>query len=156
MACPNNHPIAIDETSSRASFSFNAPFGVLSQVHRHRHRSSRSTPSCSCPDDDLSTSDDGAIAARGPPGSGSAEYFQRVHGGARRATEKFSIDTRPGSQLPDRAKEALLHGSEDYKVHVKLPQQATAATGPTTTGFEGVVPFDPSAGTRETDSDWSA
>ena len=37
MACPNDHPLAIDEIEPR-SFSFNSPVRRLPQVHRTRHR----------------------------------------------------------------------------------------------------------------------
>ncbi|MEO6999223.1 MAG: excinuclease ABC subunit A, partial [Terracoccus sp.] len=109
MACPNNHPLGMDEVQPR-SFSFNSPFGAC--------------PSCSgigtelevdpelvVPDDDLSLAE-GAIAPWAQ-GSGSSEYFQRVMQ-ALADDLKFSMDT-PWRALPARAKEALLHG-QDYKV----------------------------------------
>ena len=37
MACPNDHPLAMDEVEPR-SFSFNSPVRRLPQVHRPRHR----------------------------------------------------------------------------------------------------------------------
>ena len=101
MACPNDHPIAIDEIEPR-SFSFNAPYGAC--------------PRCTgigtelevdaellVPDDDLSLAD-GAIAPWSQ-GSGSADYFLRVIA-ALGEDLRFSMDT-PWKALPERAKEAL-------------------------------------------------
>jgi excinuclease ABC subunit A len=146
MACPNNHPLAIDEVEPR-SFSFNSPFGAC--------------PKCTglgtelevdaellIPDEDLSIRD-GAIAPWAQ-GSGSADYFLRVIT-ALAEDLKFSLD-KPWHSLPQRARDALLFG-QDYKVHVKY-RNRYGRDRSYTTGFEGVVPF-VKRRHSETDSDWS-
>jgi excinuclease ABC subunit A len=146
MACPNDHPIQMDEVEPR-SFSFNSPFGACP------HCTGIGTelevdPELLVPDEDLSLSE-GAIAPWAQ-GSGSAEYFQRVMT-ALADDLKFSMDA-PWTSLPARAKEALLHG-QNYKVHVRYRNRYGRERS-YTTGFEGVVPF-VKRRHAETDSDWS-
>jgi len=146
MACPNDHPIQMDEVEPR-SFSFNSPFGACP------HCTGIGTelevdPELLVPDEDLSLSE-GAIAPWAQ-GSGSAEYFQRVMT-ALGEDLKFSMDT-PWKALPARAREALLHG-QNYKVHVRYRNRYGRERS-YTTGFEGVVPF-VKRRHAETDSDWS-
>jgi excinuclease ABC subunit A len=146
MACPNDHPIQMDEVEPR-SFSFNSPFGACP------HCTGIGTelevdPELLVPDEDLSLSE-GAIAPWAQ-GSGSAEYFQRVMT-ALGEDLKFSMDT-PWRALPARAREALLHG-QNYKVHVRYRNRYGRERS-YTTGFEGVVPF-VKRRHAETDSDWS-
>jgi excinuclease ABC subunit A len=146
MACPNNHPIAIDEIEPR-SFSFNAPFGSCPKC-TGIGTELEVDPDLLVPDDDLSL-DDGAIAPWSQ-GSGSADYFLRVMT-ALADDLKFSM-VAPWKSLPERAKEALLFG-ENYKVHVKY-RNRYGRDRSYTTGFEGVVPF-VRRRHAETDSDWS-
>ncbi len=146
MACPNDHPISIDEIEPR-SFSFNSPFGACPKC-TGIGTELEVDPDLLVPDDDLSLAE-GAIAPWSQ-GSGSAEYFQRVVS-ALAADLKFSIDA-PWKSLPERAKEALLYG-ENYKVHVKY-RNRYGRDRSYTTGFEGVVPF-VRRRHAETDSDWS-
>ncbi len=146
MACPNNHPIAIDEIEPR-SFSFNSPFGACPKCTGIGTELEVSEDLV-VPDDDLSLNE-GAIAPWAQ-GSGSAEYFQRVIT-ALSEDLKFSMDA-PWKSLPARATEALLHG-ENYRVHVKY-RNRYGRDRSYTTGFEGVVPF-VRRRHGETDSDWS-
>ena len=113
MACPNNHALGMDEIQPR-SFSFNSPFGACPEC-TGIGTELEVDPELVVPDEDLSLAE-GAIAPWAQ-GSGSAEYFQRVHGRARRGHEA-SRWTRRCGRCPPRAKEALLHG-QNYKVHVR-------------------------------------
>ena len=146
MACPNDHPISIDEIEPR-SFSFNAPFGACPTC-TGIGTELEVDPELLVPDVDLSIAQ-GAIAPWAQ-GSGSAEYFERVIA-ALAEDLKFSMDA-PWTSLPERAKEALLHG-ENYQVHVKY-RNRYGRDRSYTTGFEGVVPF-VKRRHSETDSDWS-
>jgi len=146
MACPNDHPLGMDEIEPR-SFSFNSPFGACPKC-AGLGTELEVDPDLLVPDEDLSIHA-GAIAPWAQ-GSGSAEYFQRVIQ-ALADDLKFSLDV-PWKALPERAREALLHG-EDYKVHVRY-RNRYGRDRSYTTGFEGVVPF-VRRRHAETDSDWS-
>ena len=146
MACPNDHPITIDEIEPR-SFSFNAPFGACPKC-TGIGTELEVDPELLVPDEDRSIRD-GAIAPWAQ-GSGSAEYFQNVIA-ALADDLKFSMDA-PWVSLPSRAKEALLYG-ENYKVHVRY-RNRYGRDRSYTTGFEGVVPF-VKRRHAETDSEWS-
>ncbi|MEO7131373.1 MAG: excinuclease ABC subunit UvrA, partial [Dermatophilaceae bacterium] len=146
MACPNNHPLGMDEVQPR-SFSFNSPFGACAAC-TGIGTELEVDPELVVPDDDLSL-EQGAIAPWAQ-GSGSAEYFQRVMT-ALAEDLKFSMDA-PFRSLPDRAKEALLHG-QNYKVHVKY-RNRYGRDRSYTTGFEGVVPFIKRRH-DQTESEWS-
>ncbi|MDU0315827.1 excinuclease ABC subunit UvrA [Phycicoccus sp. M110.8] len=146
MACPNDHPLAMDEVEPR-SFSFNSPFGACPKC-TGLGTELEVDPELLVPDEDLSLAD-GAIAPWAQ-GSGSAEYFQRVMT-ALAEDLKFSMDA-PWHSLPARAKEALLHG-QNYKVHVRYRNRYGRERS-YTTGFEGVVPF-VRRRHSETDSEWS-
>ncbi|HEU5143862.1 MAG TPA: excinuclease ABC subunit A, partial [Dermatophilaceae bacterium] len=146
MACPNNHPLGMDEIQPR-SFSFNSPFGACPTC-TGIGTELEVDPELVVPNDDLSLAE-GAIAPWAQ-GSGSAEYFQRVMQ-ALAEDMKFSMDA-PFRALPDRAKEALLRG-QNYKVHVRY-RNRYGRDRSYTTGFEGVVPFIKRRH-AETDSEWS-
>ena len=146
MACPNDHPIAIDEIEPR-SFSFNAPYGACPRC-TGIGTELEVDPELVVPDDDLSLNE-GAITPWSQ-GSGSADYFLRVIN-ALSEDLQFSMDA-PWKALPERAKEALLYG-ENYKVHVRY-RNRYGRDRSYTTGFEGVVPF-VRRRHAETDSDWS-
>lgn len=146
MACPNDHPLSMDEVEPR-SFSFNSPFGAC--------------PECTgigtelevdadliVPDDDLTLAE-GAIAPWATA-SGAADYFQRVMT-ALADDLKFSMDV-PWRALPQRARDALLHG-KNHKVHVRYKNRFGRERS-YSTGFEGAVPF-VKRRHGETDSDWS-
>jgi excinuclease ABC subunit A len=146
MACPNNHPLAMDEVQPR-SFSFNSPFGACATC-TGIGTELEVDPDLVIPDPDLSLAE-GAIAPWAQ-GSGSAEYFQRVMGGLADDL-KFSMDA-PWHALPSRAREALLYG-QNYKVQVRY-RNRYGRDRSYTTGFEGVVPFIKRRHS-ETESDWS-
>ena len=146
MACPNDHPIGVDEIEPR-SFSFNSPFGACS-VCTGLGTELEVDPELIVPDEDLSLAQ-GAIAPWNQ-GSGSAEYFQRVLT-ALAEDLGFSMDA-PWRALPIRAQEAVLHG-QNYKVHVKYRNRYGRERA-YTTGFEGAVPF-VKRRHAETDSEWS-
>jgi excinuclease ABC subunit A len=146
MACPNDHPITMDEVEPR-SFSFNSPFGACPTCSG-LGTELEVDPELLIPDEDLTLAE-GAIAPWAQ-GSGSAEYFQRVMT-ALSDDLKFSMDT-PWKALPKRAREALLHG-QNYKVHVRYRNRYGRERS-YTTGFEGVVPF-VKRRHAETDSEWS-
>ncbi|HEX5968329.1 MAG TPA: excinuclease ABC subunit UvrA [Intrasporangium sp.] len=146
MACPNNHPLGMDEIEPR-SFSFNSPFGACPEC-TGIGTELEVDPELAVPDEDLTLAE-GAIQPWAQ-GSGSAEYFQRVMS-ALAEDLKFSMDV-PWKALPSRAKQALLHG-ENYKVHVRY-RNRYGRDRSYTTGFEGVVPFIKRRH-AETDSDWS-
>jgi excinuclease ABC subunit A len=146
MACPNDHPLAIDEIQPR-SFSFNSPFGACPRC-TGLGTELEVDPELLVPDEDLSIRE-GAIAPWAQ-GSGSADYFLRVID-ALADDLKFSLD-KPWHSLPQRAKDALLHG-QNYKVHVRY-RNRYGRDRSYTTGFEGVVPF-VKRRHAETDSDWS-
>jgi excinuclease ABC subunit A len=144
MACPNEHPISIDDVEPR-TFSFNNPFGAC--------------PECTgigvklevdrdliVPDEELTLAE-GAIL---PWTQGSAEYFLRL---MRALGEDlgFDVDT-PWRALPQRAKDALLVG-QDYQVHVKFKNRFGRERS-YTTGFEGAIPF-VQRRHSETESEWS-
>ena len=146
MACPNDHPLGIDEIEPR-SFSFNSPFGAC--------------PTCTglgtelevdaelvVPDDDLTLAE-GAIAPWAQ-GTQSAQYFQRTMA-ALGDDLGFDMDT-PWRALPSRAREALLEG-RNHKVHVKYRNRFGRERS-YSTGFEGVIPFIKRRH-AETESDWS-
>ena len=98
------------------------------------------------PDEDLSLAD-GAIA---PWTMGSSDHHQEVMSGLAEELA-FSMDT-PWRALPERAKEALLHG-KDFKVHVKY-RNRFGRERTYSTGFEGVMHF-LERRHSDTESDWA-
>ena len=146
MACPNDHPLSMDEVEPR-SFSFNSPFGAC-PVCTGIGTELEVDPELIVPNDDLSLAE-GAIAPWAS-GSGASEYFQRVLG-ALAEEMKFGVDV-PWRALPERARESLLNG-RNHKVHVKYRNRFGRERS-YTTGFEGAIPF-VKRRHAETDSDWS-
>ena len=144
MACPNDHPLSIDEIEPR-SFSFNSPFGACPECTGLGTRL-EVDPELLVPDDELTLAQ-GAIA---PWTQGSADYFQRLMT-ALGEQLGFSM-TVPWRALPQRAQEALLHG-QDYEVHVRYKNRFGRERS-YSSGFEGVVPF-VQRRHLETDSEWS-
>jgi excinuclease ABC subunit A len=144
MACPNDHPLSIDEIEPR-SFSFNSPFGACPECTGLGTRL-EVDPDLLVPDDELTLAQ-GAIA---PWTQGSAEYFQRLMT-ALGEQLGFSM-TVPWRALPQRARDALLHG-QDYEVHVRYKNRFGRERS-YSSGFEGVVPFVQRRHV-ETDSEWS-
>ncbi|WP_127782606.1 excinuclease ABC subunit UvrA [Rhodococcus sp. X156] len=132
MACPNNHPLAIDDLEPR-SFSFNSPYGACPECTGIGVRK-EVDPELVVPDDELSLAD-GAIA---PWSSGqTAEYFNRLLSGLSQAMG-FSMDT-PWKKLPAKVRKAVLGGSDD-QVHVKYTNRY-GRTRSYYAAFEGVMPF---------------
>ncbi|MGL5909821.1 MAG: excinuclease ABC subunit UvrA, partial [Phycicoccus sp.] len=146
MACPNDHPISMDEVEPR-SFSFNSPFGACPEC-TGLGTELQVDAELIVPDDDLTLAE-GAIAPWAS-GSGAAEYFQRVMS-ALADDLSFSMDT-PWRALPERARQALLHG-KDHQVPVRYRNRFGRERS-YSTGFEGAVPF-VKRRYAETDSDWS-
>ena len=147
MACPNNHPLAIDEVEPR-SFSFNSPFGACPKC-TGLGTELEVDPELLVPDEDLSIARrrDRAVG----PGLGVGRLLPA--GDARPSPRTSSSpSTRRGTPCPSGRREALLYG-QDYKVHVKY-RNRYGRDRSYTTGFEGVVPF-VKRRHSETDSDWS-
>ena len=81
MACPNGHPIALDDLEPR-TFSFNSPYGACPECHGIGIKK-EVDPELVVPDPELSLAD-GAIAPWA--GGQSAEYFGRLLDGLARAS----------------------------------------------------------------------
>ena len=132
MACPNQHPIAIDDLEPR-SFSFNSPYGACPECDGLGVRK-EVDETLVVPDPDQ-TLREGAIA---PWSHGhNADYFLRLIEGLGDQMG-FDVDT-PWRSLPKNAKEALLNGSE-HQVHVKF-RNRYGRTRSYYTEFEGVMAF---------------
>ncbi len=133
LACPNEHPLAIDEIEPR-SFSFNNPFGAC--------------PACSGigtrleVDEDLIIPDvqmplgQGAIAPWSL-GAATTEYWNRLLEGLG-AEMDFTLET-PWNKLPAVARTAIMHG-KDHKVVVQYKNRF-GRERKYSTGFEGVVQY---------------
>ena len=145
LACPNDHPLAIDELEPR-SFSFNSPFGACPDCTGLGTRK-EVDPELVVPDGRLSLAE-GAIQ---PWSVGTtSEYFVRLLEGLAKVMG-FSVDT-PWDDLPAAARKAVLNGSKD-QVHVSYRnrygrQRSYYAE------FEGVIPF-LERRASQTDSDWA-
>ena len=144
MACPNEHQLSSFEIEPR-TFSFNNPFGACAQCTGIGTKL-EVDPELIVPDEDLTLAE-GAIA---PWTQGSADYFTRLMA-ALGDDLGFSMDT-PWRALPQRAKQALLHG-QNHKVHVKFRNRFGRERS-YSTGFEGAVSF-VQRRHSETESDWS-
>ncbi|MCH6470499.1 excinuclease ABC subunit UvrA [Sinomonas terrae] len=133
LACPNEHPLAIDEIEPR-SFSFNNPFGAC--------------PACTgigtklevdedlvVPDPELSLSE-GAIAPWSL-GQATQEYWTRLLEGLSDELG-FSMST-PWHSLPRYARDAVLYG-KDHKVVVQY-RNRFGRERKYSTGFEGAVSY---------------
>lgn len=133
LACPNEHPLAIDEIEPR-SFSFNNPFGAC--------------PACTgigtklevdvdlvVPDAELSLSE-GAIAPWSL-GTATQEYWTRLLEGLSDDLG-FSMTT-PWHSLPEYARDAVLYG-KDHKVVVQY-RNRFGRERKYSTGFEGAVSY---------------
>ncbi|NJC22292.1 excinuclease ABC subunit A [Arthrobacter pigmenti] len=133
LACPNEHPLAIDEIEPR-SFSFNNPFGAC--------------PACTgigtklevdeelvVPNPDLSLGE-GAIAPWAL-GTATLEYWTRLLEGLSKELS-FSMD-KPWSKLPQHARDAALYG-KDHKVVVQY-RNRFGRERKYSTGFEGAVQY---------------
>ncbi len=146
LACPNNHPVALEEIEPR-TFSFNAPYGACPECSGLGTRL-EVDPELVIPDDDLSLAE-GAVAPWSS-GTQSVDYFQKLLASLADALG-FSMDT-PWRALPERAREAVLHGLDgqlDVRYRTRHGRQRAYRAG-----FEGVVPFINRRHT-ETDSEWA-
>ncbi|WP_375494078.1 excinuclease ABC subunit UvrA, partial [uncultured Jatrophihabitans sp.] len=145
LACPNDHPLAIDELEPR-SFSFNSPFGACTECTGLGTRK-EVDPELVVPDPEISLAD-GAVT---PWSTGqTSEYFLRLLQGVADAGG-FSVDT-PWEQLPARAQKAVLHGTDD-QVHVSY-RNRYGRNRSYYANYEGVIPWIERR-YSETDSDYS-
>jgi len=133
LACPNEHPLAIDEIEPR-TFSFNNPFGACTacsgigtklEVDEH----------LIVPDDEVTLSE-GAIAPWSL-GKATTEYWNRLIEGLGKDLG-FSMDTR-WKDLPAAARQAILNG-KDHKVVVQYKNRF-GRERKYSTGFEGVISY---------------
>ncbi len=143
-ACPNDHVLTLDEIEPR-TFSFNAPYGACPECTGIGSRL-EVDPELVVPDEDLSLAD-GAVA---PWAQISGEYFTRVLT-ALADDLGFSMTT-PWRALPQRARDAVLHG-ENHEVKVRY-RNRWGRERQYSTGFEGVLTF-LERRHSETDSEWS-
>ncbi|MGW7683051.1 excinuclease ABC subunit UvrA [Kribbella sp. NPDC054772] len=132
LACPNDHPLAIDELEPR-SFSFNSPYGAC-PVCTGLGTRMEVDPELLVPDPSKSL-DEGAIQ----PWSGQnvSQYFERLLEALAKDL-KFRTST-PFGELPAKAKKALLTG-HDKQVHVSYQNRYGRERSYYTT-FEGVIPY---------------
>jgi excinuclease ABC subunit A len=145
LACPNDHPLAIDELEPR-SFSFNSPFGAC-PVCTGLGTRKEVDPELLVPDPEL-TLNEGAVA---PWATGqTSEYFLRLLDGLGRSVG-FDLDT-PWEQLNARAQKAVLHGIGE-QVHVSY-RNRYGRDRSYYANYEGVVPWIERR-YAETESDWS-
>ncbi len=146
LACPNDHPVALEEIEPR-TFSFNGPYGACPTCSGLGTRL-EVDPELVVPDDDLSLSQ-GAVAPWST-GSQSVDYFDKLLSSLADALG-FSMDT-PWRALPERAREAVLHGLDgqlDVRYKTRHGRQRAYRAG-----FEGVLPFIRRRH-EETDSEWA-
>jgi excinuclease ABC subunit A len=145
LACPNDHPLAIDELEPR-SFSFNSPFGACPECTGLGTRK-EVDPELVVPDPERSLAE-GAIA---PWANGqTSEYFERLLQGVA-DVEGFDLDT-PWERLTARAQKAVLHGLPE-QVHVHY-RNRYGRDRSYYANYEGVVPWIERR-YAETDSDYS-
>jgi excinuclease ABC subunit A len=145
LACPNDHPLAIDELEPR-SFSFNSPFGACPECTGLGTRK-EVDPELVVPDPERSLAE-GAIA---PWANGqTSEYFERLLSGVA-DVEGFDLET-PWDQLSARAQKAVLHGlSEQVHVHYRNRYGRDRSYY---ASYEGVIPWIERR-YAETESDYS-
>ncbi len=145
LACPNDHPLAIDELEPR-SFSFNSPFGACPECTGLGTRK-EVDPELLVPDPSA-TIRDGAIA---PWAAGqTSEYFLRLLQGLADQVG-FDLDAA-WERLPARAQKAVLHGTGE-QVHVSY-RNRYGRDRSYYANYEGVVPWIERR-YAETDSDYS-
>lgn len=133
LACPNEHPLAIDEIEPR-SFSFNNPFGACSACSGIGTKL-EVDQELIVPNGELSLSE-GAIAPWSL-GTATSEYWGRLLGGLAKELG-FSMKT-PWDKLAEDIRQTVLHG-KDHKVVVQY-RNRFGRERKYSTGFEGVVQY---------------
>ncbi len=132
LACPNSHPLAIEDLEPR-SFSFNSPYGACPTCTGLGVRM-EVDPELVVPDDELPLGE-GAIAPWA--GGQTADYFTRLLESLSLAIG-FRMDT-PWRQLPAKVQKAVLHGV-DEQVNVRYRNRYGRERS-YYADFEGVIPF---------------
>ncbi|RDV12786.1 excinuclease ABC subunit UvrA [Arthrobacter sp. RT-1] len=146
LACPNEHPLAIDEIEPR-SFSFNNPFGACAACSGIGTRL-EVDEELIVPNPELSLSE-GAIAPWSL-GTATTEYWNRLLEGLAKELG-FSMDT-PWEKLGKDVRQTVLHG-KDHKVVVQY-RNRFGRERKYSTGFEGAIQY-VHRKHGETDSDWA-
>ncbi|MCO4255785.1 excinuclease ABC subunit UvrA [Pseudarthrobacter cellobiosi] len=146
LACPNEHPLAIDEIEPR-SFSFNNPFGACSACSGIGTRL-EVDEELIIPNPELSLSE-GAIAPWSL-GTATTEYWNRLLEGLSKELG-FSMDT-PWEKLGNDVRHTVLHG-KDHKVVVQYKNRF-GRERKYSTGFEGAIQY-VHRKHGETDSEWA-
>ena len=146
LACPNEHPLAIDEIEPR-SFSFNNPFGACSACSGIGTKL-EVDEELLIPNPELSLSE-GAIAPWSL-GTATTEYWNRLLAGL--AEELGFSMTTAWEKLDTDVRQTVLHG-KDHKVVVQY-RNRFGRERKYSTGFEGVVQY-VHRKHGETDSDYA-
>lgn len=146
LACPNEHPLAIDEIEPR-SFSFNNPFGACSACSGIGTKL-EVDEDLIVPNAELSLSQ-GAIAPWSL-GTATTEYWNRLLEGLSHELG-FSMDTAWEDLSPD-VRQTVLHG-KDHNVVVQY-RNRFGRERKYSTGFEGAIQY-VHRKHGETDSDWA-
>ncbi|PTT69513.1 excinuclease ABC subunit UvrA [Arthrobacter sp. HMWF013] len=146
LACPNEHPLAIDEIEPR-SFSFNNPFGACSACSGIGTRL-EVDEELIIPNPELSLSE-GAIAPWSL-GTATTEYWNRLLEGL--AKELGFSMTTPWEKLGNDVRQTVLHG-KDHKVVVQYKNRF-GRERKYSTGFEGAIQY-VHRKHGETDSEWA-
>ncbi len=133
LACPNEHPLAIDEIEPR-SFSFNNPFGACSACSGIGTKL-EVDEELIIPNPELSLAE-GAISPWSL-GTATTEYWNRLLAGL--AEELGFSMTDPWEKLSNEARQTVLHG-KDHKVVVQY-RNRFGRERKYSTGFEGVVQY---------------
>ncbi|MEQ4565773.1 excinuclease ABC subunit UvrA [Paenarthrobacter sp. CAP02] len=146
LACPNEHPLAIDEIEPR-SFSFNNPFGACSACSGIGTKL-EVDEELIVPNPELSLGE-GAIAPWSL-GTATTEYWNRLLEGLAHELG-FSMKTS-WEKLPKDVRNTVLHG-KDHKVVVQYKNRF-GRERKYSTGFEGAIQY-VHRKHGETDSDWA-
>jgi excinuclease ABC subunit A len=133
LACPNEHPLAIDEIEPR-SFSFNNPFGACAACSGIGTRL-EVDEELIIPNQERSLRE-GAIAPWSL-GTATTEYWNRLLEGLAKELG-FSMDT-PWEKLGSDVRQTVLHG-KDHKVVVQY-RNRFGRERKYSTGFEGVIQY---------------
>ncbi len=132
LACPNNHPLALDELEPR-SFSFNSPFGACPECTGLGTRK-EVDPELVIPDGSQSL---GGGAVHPWSAGTTSEYFTRLLQGLAEVMG-FSMDVA-WDRLPPHVRKAVLHGVNE-QVHVTYRNRYNRQRS-YYAEFEGVIPY---------------